>query len=173
MLALSGSGAAAAAELDGVRLEQKGGRLDLSAHLEGAFPEEIQGRIRSGLEVSFEYTVRLRRRRSRIMDKTVSERYVVTSVQYSNLTKMYKVTRTIDGAVVASDVTDRPDLMRTWMTSLDHVPLFDERDTETPGTYYARIRAKLLGRFAMLVIPWDLETGWAETEPMPIRRERR
>ena len=98
------------------------------------------------------------------MDKTVSERDIVVSVQFSSLTKMFKVARRIDGAVTDYDVTDREAVMRDWMTRFDGLILFDDRDLTQSGLYYVRAKAKLLSKFRMLVIPSDLDTDWIESE---------
>jgi hypothetical protein len=146
--------------------------LSVTLRLADAFPPEIQNRIQSGLEVAFQYTVRLRRKRGGF-DKTVADREVVVSVQYSNLTKMYKVTRRIDGAVIDADVIDRPDAVRAWMTEISQLQLFGGRDLAGSGTYYVRVKASLLSRFKMLFIPWDLEAGWVEAQVGRIERVRR
>jgi hypothetical protein len=135
----------------------------VSLRLVDAFSDEVEGRLQSGLEVAFEYTLRLRRKRGGFGDKTVSERYVVVAAQYSNLTKMFKVTRRIDGTVTDSDVTDDPEVMKEWMTRLEGLPLFDGRDFDRSGTYYLRVKAKLMHGFRMLFIPWDVETDWSES----------
>jgi hypothetical protein len=160
-----------AVEVVGLVVRPSDGVLLLSLELSDAFPEEIRSRIRSGLEVSFEYTVKLRRVRRGFMDKTVSERYVGVSVQYSNLTKMYKMTRRVDGTVIDTDVTERADRALEWMTRLVDLPLFEQRDFDGSGTYYVKIQVELLNRFRMLFVPWDLESPW--TESARIRRSKR
>ena len=164
--------AAGAAAIGDPLLEREGEGLKLSLRLENGFTPEIQERILSGLEVPFEYTVRLRRKRGGLTDKSVSERFVLVTVQYSNLTKMYTLTRSIDGTVIDADVTERAEAMRSWMAEFKGLKLFDARDIEERGRYYVRVKAKLLGRSKMLFIPWDLETPWIESGPVIIEEAR-
>ena len=120
--------------------------------------------------IEFEHTLRLKRHRRRFLDKTVSERYIAVTAQYSKLTKMYKLTRRIDGTVTASELTDREERMRDWMTAVDPVLLFDQRDLASSGTYYVRVRTKLHRRFKLLFVPADIETDWAESRRFRIAR---
>jgi len=155
---------AEAAEIQEASSELSGGTLQVSLLLEGAFSADIEERLEAGLEVGFEYQVRLRRRRRRFIDKTVSERRVMVTAQFSNLTRMYKLTRQIDATVVATDLTDRREDMRHWMTQLEALEMFGGRDLERPGEYYVSARVKLLRRFRLLFLPADVQTEWRETE---------
>jgi len=147
-----------------IETEVDGDGIRVAARLVDAFPREVEQRLESGLEISFEYKVRLRRRRRRIPDRTVSERYVVVTTQYSSLTRMFKLSRRVDGTVIDSDLTERAEVMRDWMTRLDHLLLFEPRDYDSPGQYYVSVKTKLQRRFELLFIPADVETPWAESE---------
>ena len=164
LLALGAVGEVSAAEIRDLSLVRSGEGFEVSFRLAGDLPPEIEARLRSGVEVSFEFTVALKRRRSGLPDKTVSERYVTAFARLKTVTRMYQVSRSLDGTVVDLDETDDRATVNRWLTAFDRLKLFDGRDLDGPGLYYVRVRAKLLASVKALVIPWGLDTSWAETE---------
>lgn len=170
MVTLLTAGLARGAELSRLEVQRETGRLVVSAEVADAFDEPIERRLDAGLEVTFEFIVQLRRKRSSFFDKTVVERYVVVTARYSNLTKMYKLTRRVDGAVLGTELTDRADVMQRWMTRFDDLVLFDGRDLQHRGTLYVRAKVKLLRRVRLLFVPADIETPWIEGERMRFDR---
>ena len=155
---------AGAAEISKPDVALDGGVLRVSWALEGAFPPELRERIDSGIELEFVFLAELRRKRRRFFDDEVSQREVSVSVRYSNLTKMYRLARRVDGTVTEQDLTERENEMLSWMTAFHDVELFDQRDLERPGTYYVKLKGKLLDRYRLLFIPSDLETDWARSD---------
>jgi len=162
---------ALAANIRDLKATWSGKAMELSWVLEGAFPDEVREQIQSGDELRFTCTVQLRRKRS-FLDKLVASREVTLTVRFSNLTKMYSLTRSIDGTVTDQDVTERAGDMLTWMSRFKDPALFDSGDLDESGTYYLKVKAKLLERPHLLLIPGSLETGWAEVPPFAIRIDR-
>ena len=140
----------------------------VSWSLDGAFGSEVRERIESGLELSFDFTVELKRSRSRLPDKTVAEREVTVSVRYSNLTKMYTLSRRVDGTVTDQDVTERRNAMIEWMTAFKDLELFEPRDLDGSGSYYVKLQAKLSDRFFLMFWPSDVKTDWVQSQPFVV-----
>ena len=102
--------------------------------------------------------------RNGFLDKKLSERYVLVSVKFNNLTKMYRVSRQVDGTVLEDDLMDDREAVTRWLSEVERLKLFDSRDVSGSGRYYVKVKAKLDSRVKALVIPWNLETAWGESE---------
>ena len=73
------------------------GRLLVSFELAGAFNGEMRDTIRSGLQTTFSYDVRLRQEPAFWPDNTVASAPREATVRYDNLTEQFNVARTLDG----------------------------------------------------------------------------
>jgi hypothetical protein len=134
----------------------------VSFRVADAFNETIEHAIRTGLEVNFRYNVELKRPRGIWPDGQVARRVISTTVAYDNLTKRYKLTREIDGKVDATEVVADAEAMRRFMTSFESLRLFDLSALEPNDSYYVRVKGVMRERNLLLLIPWDVGTGWRE-----------
>ncbi len=125
-----------------------------------AFNEEIERAIATGLEVSFRYNVELKRPRGIWPDGQVARREISATVAYDNLTKRYKLTREIDGKIDRTEVSADAEAMRRFMTTFESLRLFELSELEPNDSYYVRVKGVMRERNLLLLIPWDVGTGW-------------
>jgi Domain of unknown function (DUF4390) len=157
----SAAGAEGAAIEDLIPLVRSDG-IFVSFRAGGAFSEEVERAIRTGLEVKFRYNVELKRPRGIWPDGEVARRVITTTVSYDNLTKRYKLTREIDGKIDATEVVADAEAMMRFMTTFESLRLFDLSELEPNESYYVRVKGVLRERNLLLLIPWDVGTGWKQ-----------
>jgi Domain of unknown function (DUF4390) len=162
-LLLAGSAKGArAAEIADLQPVVRSNAVFVGFHVTGAFDEDIEHAITTGLEVTFRYNVELKRTRAIWFDSRVGKSEIRTTVAYDNLTKRYKLTREVDGKIDATEVMADADAMRRFMTTFDALRLFELADLEPNEAYYVRVKAVLRERNLLLLIPWDVGTDWKE-----------
>lgn len=113
----------------------------VSFELAGGLTEEVRGAIRSGLKTTFTYNVELRLDVPAWVDRTISTATVATSVEYDNLTRTNNVVRMLDGRVEQAISTQNDNVVRTWLTNLVRLPLFNTSLLEPNRDYYIRVSA--------------------------------
>jgi hypothetical protein len=158
-----------ASEITDVRTELAGDTLFASWRLTGAFTEDVVDRIKSGMELQFKFILRLNRVRDNFVDKKISEKTLITSVRYSNLTRSFFLVRILEGTVIENDVVEQEEAMIQWLTVFDRVEVFNYRDLTVPGTYYVRLRAELTNKNFLLFFPWSRGTKWTNSEKFEFR----
>jgi hypothetical protein len=136
-----------------------------SASPADAFTTEVREVIQSGLRTTFTYTVELRLEVPVWVDRTVGEVVISNTVQYDNLTRRHTVTRTLDGRVEDSKVTEDDALVKQLMTSFDRLPLFRTSALEPNREYYVRVRAQARPRSSLW--PWEGPSGQAKFTFVP------
>ena len=161
---LLGAAAAAAegAAIEGLVPVVRSDGVFVSFRVGDAFNEDIEHAIRTGLEVNFRYNVELKRPRGIWPDGHVARRVISSTVAYDNLTKRYKLTREIDGKVDATEVVADAEAMRRFMTTFESLRLFELSELEPNDSYYVRVKGVMRERNLLLLIPWDVGTGWKE-----------
>jgi hypothetical protein len=131
----------------------------VSFTIDTGFTQEIRDSIRSGLQTTISYEVELRRSVPIWFDSTLASVTVTAGVRYDNLTRLYQLSRSIDGRGEEPRVTDNEDAVRAWMTEFKSLPLFSTKALEPNGEYYVQVRARTHPRFTWFLWPWD--RGWA------------
>ena len=132
------------------------GRVYVSFQFSDAFDnEDIRAAIHSGLTITFEYDVELRRGAAVWLDRTLESSTVRAEVRYDNLARRYLVTIRADGRLQASRTLDREDLARESLTRFDRLDLFSNARLEPNAEYYVRVRARTTPRNASFVWPWQ------------------
>ena len=105
--------------------------------------------------VSFIYKVDLRRSSVPWFDRTLASSVVKATVKYDNLTRRYRLTRSIDGRIGDAETTDSEEVAWAWLTSeFERLPLFSSVRLESNGEYYVRVSAHAAPRNASFVWPW-------------------
>jgi hypothetical protein len=128
----------------------------VSFKLDGAFTDEMETAVHSGLTVSFVYDIDLKRGSTLWFDRTIASTSVTATVRYDNLLRRYYVSRMVDGRTERAETTDREDVVREWLTSdFDRLPLFQNVTLEVNGEYYVRVRVHTSPRNAAFVWPWQ------------------
>ncbi len=128
-----------------------------------AFDQEIEHAIETGLEVNFRYNVELKRPRGIWLDGQVARRVISVTVTYDNLTKRYKLGREIDGKIDVTEVVADAEAMRRFMTTFESLRLFELSALLPNDSYYVRVKGVMRERNLLLLIPWDVSTGWKES----------
>lgn len=140
--------------------EQDGG-VEVSFRVLDAFTDEVRKRIESGISVSFTHRVQAMHPRWWWWNRKVIARAVVTTVRFDPLTHQYHLTREQDERTVDEWSTDKFQEVTLWMTRLENVPL--EISPEERGRIaHVRVRTEILGRRLLHVLPWPIETPWAQ-----------
>ncbi len=129
------------------------GSVLVSFNLAEGFTEDVRAAVASGLRTTITYTVELRLEVPFWVDRTIAEAVVTSSVQYDNLTRKATVTRSVDGRAEDTRVLDEEAGIRTWLTSLQRLPLFDTDRLEANREYYIRVSARTQPRNG--AIPWS------------------
>jgi hypothetical protein len=149
-----------AAEIDQLQVDAHGRQFDVAFRLAGAFTEEVEEVIASGLPVTFHHTIRAYHRRTAWIDQLVAEKVITTTVNFDTLTKQYHMSRSVDDQLVDTLLTDKPAEMKSWMTVIEKIDLPRDSESEPLDRYYVKVKSEIQKRFVFFFIPWDFETPW-------------
>ncbi|MBM3778330.1 MAG: DUF4390 domain-containing protein [Acidimicrobiia bacterium] len=125
----------------------------VSFGLDDTFSDDVRAAAASGLRTTVTYTVELRLEVPFWIDRTIASTVVSNTVQYDNLTRRATVTRTVDGRLDDTWVTDDEATLRTWLTTLQRFPLFETSRLEPNREYYIRVSARTQPKNGSL--PWS------------------
>jgi hypothetical protein len=122
-------------------------RVVVTFQLDDAYSDAVRESIRSGVRTTFTYQLDLRTVAPGWFDRTIASTVVSTTDQYDNLTRRHTLTRTTDGRVVDSLVTEDETIVKNWLTRWARVPVSDTRKLDPTREYYVRIttQARPLG----------------------------
>ena len=140
------------------------GRVSASFSVPSAFDRDIEEVVKSGLLVTFTFTVELRRPSNVWWDRTLASVTVASSVKFDNLTGVYHVSKHEAGRVVWSERTKDASEMRTWMTAFERVPLATAEPLEPNVDYYVRVRLQTSPRRTFSLWPWAGDAASGRTE---------
>ena len=163
ILAGVSAGVGRAAEIAELKVEPHEGQFRVAFHLDGAFTPDVEELLGSGLPVTFQHTLRAYRRRATWLDRLVSGRTVTTTANFDTLTKQYRLSRAVDQQMADTLLTDKPEEMKAWMTTIEGVDLPAEAGSEAHDRYYVRVKSEIQKRFVFFFIPWDFETAWTRS----------
>lgn len=144
---------------DGIRITPlvREGHVLVSFDVPNGFTEEVREAIYSGLRTTFTYTVELRMAATVWIDRKIATAVISNTVQYDNLSRRHNISRTLDGRIEDTRVTDDEMEVREWMTRLDRLPLFKTSELEPNREYYVRVYVRARPRTGAL--PWPFEGG--------------
>ena len=126
----------------------------VSFELTGGYTPEVKDAVHSGLKTTFTYTVELRQDVPAWVDRTIATSVITNTVQYDNLTRRATLTRTLDGHVESTEMTEDEGVMRLWMTTFQKMPLFKTAELEQNREYYVRVRATARPTNGSMLWPW-------------------
>jgi len=149
------------AEIHDLSVENSAHDLLASFTLVGGFSPEIVEQIDSGLPVTFNHYVEILKRRPGWFDSTMVKKTVSATVTYDTLTRQFRLSRSVNGEVVDTDVSDKHSEMERFMTSVTRLRLCDPADLPGEQPLYLRVKSRVQKRFVLFFIPWDFETSWA------------
>ena len=126
----------------------------VSFELTDGYTPAVKDAVHSGLKTTFTYEIELRQHVPAWVDRTMQTSVVTNSVQYDNLTRRAKLTRTVDGQVESSEETEDEAVIRQWMTTFQRMPLFKTAELETNREYYVRVKATARPANGSMLWPW-------------------
>ena len=122
-----------------------------------SFTEDIHDIVKTGLVVTFSYTVDLRRPSTVWFDHTLTSTTVAASVKFDNLTGVYQVSKLVDGRVFWSEQTRELNEVRQWMTAFEKVPLVTRTPLEPNADYYVEVTLRASPKRTLSLWPWSGE----------------
>lgn len=117
-------------------------RLLVSLELDGADVAAVREAIASGLRTTFTYELELRTIVPGWIDRTIATTVVTMSDRYDNLTRRHTLSRSVDGRVEDVTVTEDETIVRSWLTKLSRVPLYNTSRLDPSRDYYVRITSR-------------------------------
>jgi hypothetical protein len=135
------------------------GRVYVTGALADDVLADLDEAIQSGLATTITYEADLRRSVSVWLDRTLASSTVTVAVQRDTLTGRYQISRSVDGRIEDSRVTDDKAAMRKFVTAFDRLPLFTTADLEPNVEYYVRVRVRTRPRVTWFFWPWDRATA--------------
>ena len=117
-------------------------RLLVSLELNGTDVAAVREAIASGLRTTFTYELELRTRVPGWIDRTIATTVVAMSDRYDNLTRRHTLSRSVDGRVEDWTVTEDEAIVRSWLTKLSRVPLYNTSRLDPSRDYYVRITSR-------------------------------
>jgi hypothetical protein len=135
------------------------GKVFASFAAGSAYAGDARDAVKSGLPLSFVFTVELKRP-SLWMDRTLAEATLTSSVKYDTLTGTYQVSKQQDDKIVWSDRTDQEDQMRRWLTEFDRVALVTHDALELNAEYYVQVHVHVMPKRSFSLWPlWGRDDG--------------
>jgi hypothetical protein len=140
------------------------GKVSASFAAPSTFGDDVRAAVRSGLLVTFTFSIELRRASTVWLDRTLGESVVSSSVRFDNLTGVYQVSKSQGGRVIWSERTPDDARVREWMTTFERVPLHPSERLEVNGEYYLRVRLQTSPKLTFSLFPWatDAASGRAD-----------
>jgi hypothetical protein len=114
----------------------------VSFELADAYTNDVRDAISSGLRTTFTYDLELRMVAPLWVDRSVVTVVLGTSDQYDNLTRRHLLTRTVDGRVEETLVTEDESVVGQWLTKFVRLPLCQTSKLDSGREYYLRISAR-------------------------------
>jgi hypothetical protein len=137
----------------------RGDQVWVSFQLADGFTDEVRAAIRSGLRTTFTYTVDLRLDVPWGVDRIIGTATVTSSVEFDNLTRSFKVVRSLDGRTSDNLQTEDESLVRQFMTKMDRLPLFKTSRLEPNREYYVKVAASARPSNGSLLWPFGSGTS--------------
>ena len=139
----------------------------ISFELADAYTDDVREAISSGLRTTFTYDVALRMVVPVWIDRTIASAVVTLSDQYDNLTRRHTLTRTVDGRVEESTVTEDEAVVGRWLTTVSRLPLCGTSKLEATRDYYVRVSARMRPHHGSLVGWVNAVTGQSKFTFIP------
>ena len=125
--------------------------------------------VKSGLLLTFTYTVELRRPSAIWFDRTLATVMVASSVKFDNLTGVYQVSKLVGSRVTWSEQTRHDAEVRQWMTSFADVALVSPVMLEPNAEYYVQVRMHASPKRTFSLWPFSGDTASGRADFTVIR----
>jgi hypothetical protein len=135
-------------------------------NLEGAFNEDMNRAIMTGVPTTFSFYVKLYDIKDMWFKSKIADIYLTTSVKYDSLKKNFTVLRSWKNTEPA--ITESLKEAQELMTKVDSLKIIDVSRLEKNGKYQIHAKAEVskltLPFYLHYIFPlgyfWDLETDW-------------
>ncbi len=131
------------------------GRVYVSCTTDSALLTDLDEAIQSGLMTTVTYEVELRRPVTIWFDRTIASATVSAAVQHDTLTGRYQLTRSVDGRLEQSEVSETRPAITRFMTVFDRLALFRTAELEPNVEDEVRVRVRTRPRVTWFFWPWD------------------
>lgn len=149
--------------IETLRATAASGKVSVRFALAGAFEQqELLDALRSGLPVSFTYSIEIFRDRPNWFDDSLAKARVEVICTYNSVTREYLLNTRRDRRLLRSETFTDPAALERQMTTVDERELFDV-GSRKPYKLKVRARADLMRGWLMGVIPWEVSTPWRES----------
>jgi hypothetical protein len=148
------------AEISNINVSFKEDDMLLSFKADEVFVEEVESKIKSGLEVVFRYEICIKKPRKFFSDPVLFRKILTTHVQYDPFKNQYKLLKKIDDKVVEAKMTDSEKEMRLWMTSFSNMRFLLLSVLKKGSKYYIAIRGEFLSSSFFFLIPTGVKADW-------------
>jgi hypothetical protein len=145
------------------------GRVYVSSTVSEGLMRDLEEPIQAGLSTTITYEADLREEVGIWFDRTIASATVAASVQYDTLTRRYQLSRSVDGRLDDSKVSeDKADVQR-FALGFDRLPLFSTSLLVPNAEYYVRVRVRTRPRVTFFFWPWgrDAASGAARFTFIP------
>jgi len=163
---MGGTALAQDAKLTNFAIIRHNDELLFKMNLEGAFREEMNKAIMTGVLTAFSFYIELFHIKDLWFDNKIADIYITTSVKYDSLKKTFTVSRSWKNTepVVTESFKEAQELM----TQIDGLKIIDVNRLEKNGKYQIHTKAEVskltLPFYLHYIFPigyfWDLETDW-------------
>lgn len=163
---MAGTALAKDAKLTNFAIIRHNDDLLFKMNLEGAFREEMNKAIMTGVSTTFSFYVELYSIKDLWFNSKIAEIYLTTSVKYDSLKKTFTVSRSWKNA--ESVTTESFKEAQELMTQIDGLKIIQVNKLEKNGKYQIQTKAEVskltLPFYLHYIFPigyfWNLETDW-------------
>lgn len=148
------------AEISNISVSFKEDDMMLSFSAEEVFVDDVENRIKSGLEVIFRYEICIKKPKRFFRDSVLLKKVLTTHVQYDPFKNQYKLMKKIDDKMVETKITDSEKEMRLWMTSFSNLRFLLLSVLKKGSKYYVSIRGNFLSSSFFFLIPSGVKADW-------------
>lgn len=135
------------------------GHVYVSATASADLMRDLEEAIQSGLATTISCETDLRDERGIWFDRTLASATVAAGVQYDTLTRRYQLSRSVDGRLADSRVTDDKEEVKRFALVFDRLPLFGTGGLEPNAEYYVRVRVRTRPRVTFFFWPWGRDAA--------------
>jgi len=135
------------------------GHVSASFIAPDAFTRDTRDVVKTGVPLTFNYLVELRRPSLIWWDRTVGSATVAALVKLDTLTSVYQVTKQQEGRVTWSQTTSNEEEMQSWITAFDRVAIPVNEALEPNADYYLRVRLQARPHLKFSLWPWGRDDG--------------
>jgi len=152
--------------IEALKTQFREGQVVVSFGLAGAFERsDLKEAVQSTRPITLTFSVEVVKKRLLWKNKVLGRRTVTRRITYDTLTRQYTVETDFgDGGPTTAVAATWEELAQA-CSRIEELPVCPVADMEPDGsTYTLRAKVRLLEGFTLWILPWDVETPWADEE---------